>query len=55
MTKDYGNPFDNDPGDEVVRTEEEEFALLAEMQTPAEEFADPAKRARYVEWLKARA
>lgn len=40
--------------DEPVRTEDEEFEILAELETAPAELPDPAERARYEAFLAKR-
>jgi hypothetical protein len=51
--KDYGNPFDNDPGDEVEMPEEEQFELLRDTGFAPADLGDEEFAARYSSWLKA--
>jgi hypothetical protein len=51
-TKDYGDPFLNDPGDEPAYTEDDEFEILRDGGITPEQVADPAAAERYAEWLK---
>lgn len=50
-TKDYGSPFDNDPGDEVEMSEEDQFALLRDTGFGPADLGDKAFAERYRVWL----
>jgi len=45
------NPLDNDFGDEVELTEEEEFELLRDSGMKPEEFTNAREGARYAAWI----
>jgi hypothetical protein len=51
--KDYGDPWDNDPGDEPDFTVDEEFQACRESGMKPEDFWDKDKGERYRKWLEA--
>lgn len=51
-TKEYGSPFDNDPGDEVEMPELDQFELLRDTGFGPADLADKEFAKRYAAWLK---